>query len=83
MSVSSRKKGVFEDAMTVSARSLCDCPEPCGYYSEGYVQSKERAHFEIRTVLDSNHSAICGCEPCRIVREVVARRLGQQLMRTV
>ena len=64
-----------EAAMTDSARPVCDCPEPCACYAEGSVQGKEKAHFEIRAVLDSNHSASCGCEPCRTVREVVARRL--------
>ena len=61
--------------MTDSARPLCDCPEPCACYAEGYAQGKDKAHFEIRASLDSNHSASCGCEPCRTVREVVARRL--------
>ena len=64
-----------EAAMTDSARPVCDCLEPCACYAEGSVQGKEKAHFEIRAVLDSNHSASCGCEPCRTVREVVARRL--------
>ena len=61
--------------MTARERPLCDCDEPCSCYAEGYAQGKEKAHFEIQTVLDSNHSAICGCEPCRTVREVIARRL--------
>ena len=64
-----------EAAMTDSPRPVCDCPEPCSCYAEGYAQGKEKAHFEIQTVLDSNHSASCGCEPCRTVREVIARRL--------
>ncbi len=37
-----------EAAMTDSARPVCDCPEPCACYAEGYVQGKEEAHFEIR-----------------------------------
>ena len=55
--------------------ALADCPGPCACYAEGYVQGKEKAHFEIRAVLDSNHVASCGCEPCSTAREVVARRL--------
>ena len=61
--------------MTDTARPVCDCPEPCACYAEGYAQGKEKAHFEIRTVLDSNQVASCGCEPCRTVQEVLRRRL--------
>ncbi len=64
-----------EIAMTDTDRPLCDCPEPCACYAEGYTQGKEKAHFEIRTVLDSNHAVSGGCEPCSTVREVVACRL--------
>ena len=28
-----------EAAMTDSARPVCDCPEPCACYAEGYVPS--------------------------------------------
>ena len=31
--------------MTDSARPVCDCPEPCACYAEGYVQGKEKAHL--------------------------------------
>ena len=70
--------------MIDSARlPVCDCPELCACYAEGYVKGKEGAHLGIRAVLDSNHSASCGSEPCRTVREVVALRLlVQQLVRT-
>ncbi len=27
--------------MTDTARPLCDCPEPCGCYAEGYAASRE------------------------------------------
>ena len=60
--------------MTESARPVCDCPEPCACYAEGYAHGKEKAHFEVRTVLDSNHADSCGCEPCKTVREVIRRR---------
>ena len=43
-------------AMTDSTRPLCDCPEPCACYAEGYAADKDKAHFEIRAVLDSKHS---------------------------
>lgn len=61
--------------MTDTNRPVCDCPEPCACYAEGYAQGKDKAHFEIRTVLDSNHTASCGCEPCKTVREIVRRKL--------
>ena len=62
--------------MTDSARlPVCDCPEPCTCYAEGYVKGKEEAHLGIRAVRDSNYSASCGREPRRTVREVVALRL--------
>ena len=61
--------------MTDSTHSVCDCPEPCACYTEGYSLGKEKAHFEVRTVLDSNHADNCGCEPCKTVREVVNRKL--------
>lgn len=56
-------------------RPVCDCPEPCACYAEGYALGKDKAHFEIRTVLDSNHTASCGCEPCKTVREIVRHKL--------
>ena len=37
---------------TDSNRPVCDCPGPCSCYAEGYAQGKEKAHFEIRTVLE-------------------------------
>ena len=33
--------------MTDSERSLCDCPEPCGCYAEGYAAGKDKAYFEV------------------------------------
>ena len=60
--------------MTEGARPVCDCPEPCACYTEGYSHGKDKAHFEIRAVLDSNHAAGCGCEPCKTVRTVIRRK---------
>ena len=62
--------------MTDDARPVCDCSEPCACYAEGYSHGKDKAHFEFRTVLDSNHAASCGCEPCRTVREILRRKLA-------
>ena len=53
--------------MTATDRPLCDCPEPCGCYAEGYAAGKDKAYFEIEmTLQDDNHAASCGCQPCRV-----------------
>ena len=31
--------------MTISARPVCDCPERCTCYAEGYVASKDKTYF--------------------------------------
>ena len=70
--------------MTDSTRPVCDCPEACACYAEGYSHGKDKAHFEVRTVLDSSHSASCRCEPCKTVREVLSRTFhARQLARAV
>ena len=59
--------------------SACDHEETCGCYVEGYVQGKDKAHFEVRNILQANHAAECGCEPCQTLRQValqLARRWG-------
>jgi hypothetical protein len=33
--------------MTESTRPLCDCPEPCTCYAEGYAAGKDKAYFEL------------------------------------
>ena len=57
--------------MTDGSQPVCDC----ACYAEGYAHGKDKAHFEVRAVLDSNHAASCGCEPCNTVREVLKRKL--------
>ena len=58
--------------MTDQERPLCDCPEPCGCYTEGYAAGKAKAYFEIEMALqDDTHAASCGCRPCRIKRAVL------------
>ena len=58
--------------MTDQERPLCDCPEPCGCYAEGYAAGKDKAYFEIEMALhDDTHAATCGCQPCRIKRVVL------------
>ena len=34
-----------EAAMTARDRPLCDCPEPCSCYAEGYAAGKEKAYL--------------------------------------
>ena len=33
--------------MTDSARPVCNCPEPCACYAEGYAVGKNKAYFEV------------------------------------
>ena len=48
---------------------VCDCPESCGCYTEGYAVGKEKAYFEIEMALqDESHAAGCSCRPCQIKR---------------
>ena len=55
--------------MTERERPLCDCPEPCGCYAEGYAAGKDKAFFEMEMALqDDTHAADCGCQPCRVKR---------------
>ena len=58
--------------MTDTERPICDCPEPCGCYAEGYAAGKDKAYFEIEMALqDDTHATACGCYPCRIKRAVL------------
>ena len=53
--------------MTDKERPLCDCPEPCDCYAEGYAAGKDKAFFEMEMALqDDTHAAGCGCQPCRV-----------------
>ena len=44
----------------------------CDDYANGYQRGKAKARFEIE-VWDDTHALTCGCEPCRIVRGIVAK----------
>ena len=53
--------------MTDAERSLCDCPEPCACYAEGYAAGKDKAHFEVITSLEGPpHDEGCACQPCQV-----------------
>ena len=75
-SYANRKAEIFrEAAMTDKERRLCDCPEPCGCYAEGYAAGKDKAFFEMEMALqDDTHAAGCGCKPCQIKRACLRRR---------
>ena len=52
--------------MTDTDRPLCDCPEPCGCYAEGYAAGKDKAYFEIIASLEGPpHAEGCACQPCQ------------------
>ena len=58
---------------------LCDHAEPCGCYAEGYAAGKAKAFAEVRSVVVAdNHPDSCGCEPCKLIRDILASRLPSQ-----
>ena len=55
--------------MTGRERPLCDCPEPCACYAEGYAAGKDKAYFEVIASLEGPpHAAVCACQPCQVKR---------------
>ena len=40
---------------------------------EGYVDGKDKAHFEVREMTADHDWRRCGCEPCKTVRAVLQR----------
>ena len=49
--------------MTGSERPLCDCPEPCACYAEGYAAGKDKAYFEVLANLEGPpHAGDCSCQ---------------------
>ena len=55
--------------MTDAESPLCDCPEPCACYADGYAQGKDKAFFEVLASLDGPpHHRDCGCQPCQVKR---------------
>ena len=55
--------------MTAKETPLCDCPEPCACYAEGYAAGKDKAYFEVVTSLEGpSHTLDCGCQPCQLKR---------------
>ena len=54
--------------------ALCETVscELCAAFEDGYQRGKSKARFELE-VWDGSHNHGCGCEPCRIVRDLLAR----------
>ena len=65
---------VQEAVTTDSARPLCDCPEPCACYAEGYATGKDKAYFEVITSLEGPpHAGDCVCQPCHVKRACIRK----------
>ena len=64
--------------MTEQERPLCDCPEPCGCYAEGYAAGKDKAFFEMEMALqDDTHATGCGCQPCLVKRACLRKAMSK------
>ena len=77
-----------EAAMTDGVRPVCDCPEPCACYAEGYAAGKDKAYFEVLASLEGPpHAEECGCHPCQMKRESLPPEgddaVGQDVARAV
>ena len=71
--------------MTNSARPVCECPERCTCYAEGYVASKDKTYFYVPMVLqEGRHAAGCKCEPCLVshaVRDAALPTVSRKTLR--
>ena len=54
---------------------VCDCPEPCGCYAEGYAQGKDKAFVEMNDFDWTQRAKGCGCEGCTAFGKVLVRML--------
>ena len=62
--------------MTARQRPLCDCPEPCACYAEGYAAGKDKAYFEMLASLEGPpHAEGCACQPCQVKRACLQKVL--------
>ena len=41
-------------------------------YGSGWADGKEKARLEVRTLLEYPHDVSCGCEPCKLIRDVLS-----------
>ena len=55
--------------MIAREHPLCDCPEPCACYVEGYAAGKDKAYFEMLASLEATpHAGDCACRSCQVKR---------------
>ena len=52
---------------------VCDCPEPCACYSEGYVQGKGKSYFEMNNLMNRQAVGKSGSHRWRLVVTGVGR----------
>ena len=63
--------------MTSHEPPVCDCPEPCACYAEGYAAGKDKAYFEVQMALqDDTHADSCGCQPCQVKRACIQKAMS-------
>ena len=55
---------------------VCDCPEPCGCYGEGYAQGRDKAYFEMNNFDWTQHAKGCSFEPYTAFGKIRVRTLG-------
>ena len=58
-------------------RDPCD---RCHDYGLGWTHGKSKAHAEVVKVASGRHDAACGCEPCRVIRELTSPRSWRRLL---
>ena len=70
--------------MTDSARPVCDCPQPCACYAEGYAQGKDKAYFEMLASLEGGtpHAGDCACRPCQVKTACIGALLNMMASRS-
>ena len=62
--------------MAARVTPVCDCPEPCGCYAEGYAAGKDKAYLEIlASFKDPPHAEDCGCQRCQVKRASLRKLL--------
>ena len=54
---------------------VCDCPEPCACYAEGYTQGRIKAYFEMNNFDWTQHAKGCACEGCTAFGKIMVRML--------
>ena len=63
--------------MTDKEPRLCDCPEPCGCYAEGYDAGKDKAFFEMEMGPEGRHSRHrLRLPPCRVKRACLRKAMA-------